>query len=112
MSGQDLFDDLRNNTTLLHASLTEFGKRGKAYADAEKTYRVALAKQILIERDNKVPVTIISDICRGNPEIARLRFQKDVAEVSYKAAMEAIQVYKLNIRVLESAIEREWGNAK
>jgi hypothetical protein len=112
MSGQDLYDDLRNNTTLLHTSLAEFGKRGKAYADAERIYREALAKQILIERDKGVPVTIISDICRGNPEIARLRFNKDVAETSYKAAMEAIQVYKLNIRVLESAIEREWGSAK
>ncbi len=111
MSGQDLYDDLRNNTALLHTSLAEFGKRGKAYADAEQKYRVALAKQILIERDKGQPVTIISDICRGNQEIARLRFQKDVAEVSYKAAMEAIQIYKLNIRVLESAIEREWGSA-
>ena len=48
----------------------ELKRRGQKYAEAEKAYRVALAKQILTERDNGVPVTIISDICKGKAEIA------------------------------------------
>ena len=86
----------------------EFGNRGRTHADAESKYRQALSKKILEERDSKTPVTIISDVCRGNPEIAKLKFERDVAEVTYKAAAEAIQVYKIQIRVLENTIEREY----
>ena len=44
-----------------------------------------------------------------NEAIAGLKFQRDVAETAYKAAMEAINVYKLNIKVLEEQIQREWN---
>ena len=54
-------------------------------------------------------MTIISDICRGNAEIADLRFKRDVAEVDYKAAQEAINSYKLQIKILEAQRAREWG---
>ena len=68
-----------------------------------------MAKQVLIERDKGQPVTIISDICRGNAEIARLRFARDVAEVDYKAVQEAINSYKLQIKILEAQRAREWS---
>lgn len=71
--------------------------------------RVGLNKKIVEERDKGTPVTIISDICRGDEVIAGLKFQRDVAETAYKAAMEAINVYKLNIKVLEEQIQREWN---
>lgn len=108
ISGQDLFSDLTNKIALLDRALGEFGSRGRTYAKAEQDYRQAIAKKILVERDNKTPVTIMSDICRGDTEIARLKFERDVSEVTYKAAAEAIQVYKIQIRVLENTIEREY----
>ena len=107
-SGQDLIMDLTTKVTLLDRALAEFGSRGRAHADAEQKYRVAIAQKILAERDKGTPVTIMSDICRGDREIAKLKFERDVAEVTYKAAAEAIQVYKIQIRVLESTIEREY----
>ena len=132
VSGQDLDLELRDKLRLLDISLREFGKRGRAYAEAERDYRVAdqlesrredlekfvsgiqrftvgLAKKVLIERAGGQPVTIISDICRGNAEIADLRFKRDVAEVDYKAAQEAINSYKLQIKILEAQRAREWG---
>lgn len=111
MSGQDLFNELRAKQRLLEISLAELGKRGRDSANAEQTYRIALAKKILVERDKGVPVTIISDICRGDEEIAKLKFERDVAEVSYSAAMEAINIYKLAIRTLDEQINREWNRA-
>ena len=74
----------------------------------ESEYRQALAKKILLEREKGTPVTVISDVCRGDKEIAILKFERDVAEITYKAASEAIQVYKIQIRVLENTIEREY----
>lgn len=110
MSGFDLYDELTSKVNLLDCAVKALSQRGKAYAQAEHDYKVALAKHILTERDRGTPVTIISDLSRGNTECARLRFERDVAEVSYKSAVEAINSYKLQIRILENQIQREWGS--
>jgi len=106
----DLYAELKQNIKLLNTAIKVLRKRGAKYARAEHDYKVALSQQIIIERDNKVPVTIISDICRGDRTIARLRFERDVAEVTYKSALEAINAYKLQIRIIENQLQREWGN--
>ena len=45
------------------------------------------------------------------PEIAKLRFERDVAEVVYRSALEAINATKLQIKILDAQVEREWGRA-
>lgn len=109
-SGQDLMLELQEKLRLLDAALATYGTRGRAYAEAERDYRVELRKLILTERVNKTPTSIIGDVCRGDPTIAEMKFQRDVAEATYKSAIEAINIYKLQIRVLENQIEREWKN--
>lgn len=104
----ELIQEIGAKSSLLDAAVKQLGVRGKAYAQAEREYKVALAKRIMQEREKGTPVTIISDICRGDQEIARLRFERDCAEVVYKSAMEAIQSIKLQIRILDAQIEREW----
>ena len=108
MSGQDLMLDLQAKVTLLDKTLQPLGKRGSDYAQAEQDYRIALAKNIAVERADGTPVTIISDICRGDKEIALAKFQRDVAEITYDAAKEACNVYKLQLRLLENQIDREY----
>lgn len=108
MSGQDLMLDLQGKVQLLDKALQQLGKRGRDYAEAEREYRVALAKKIAVERDKGTPVTIISDVCRGSQEIANAKFQRDTAEVVYKSALEAINVYKLQLKLLENQIDREF----
>lgn len=109
MAGYDLINEIGQKSRLLDAAIRELGVRGRAYAQAERDYRVAMARKILEERDKGTPVTIISDICRGNPEIAKLRFERDCAEVVYKSALEAINAMKLQIRVLDAQVGREWS---
>ena len=106
----DLINELGRLTTLLNEAIRQLGKRGSEYAAAERDYRIALRQEILIERDAKTPVTIISDVCRGKKEIAHLKFKRDVAEVMYDSAKEAINGYKLQMRLLEDQIDREWGH--
>lgn len=108
MSGHELFLTMTDKTALLDKALNELGRRGRTYAEAERSYRVALRQEILKERDKGTPVTIISDICRGHQEIAKAKFERDVAEAVYKAAMEAVNCYKLEINILREQIEREW----
>lgn len=105
----DLINEIGQKSRLLDAAIRELGIRGRAYAQAEKDYRVAMARKILEERDKGTPVTIISDICRGHPEIAKLRFERDCSEVVYKSALEAINAMKLQIRVLDAQVGREWS---
>lgn len=108
----DLVNEIMDKSRMLDVAISELKRRGQKYAEAERDYRVALAKQMLTERDNGMPVTIISDICKGKTEIAALRFNRDCAEILYKSAMEAINSMKLQIRLMDSQLDREWGAAK
>lgn len=107
----ELIQEIGVKSSLLDAAVKQLGVRGKAYAQAERGYKVALAQKIIQEREKGTPVTIISDICKGDHEIARLRFERDCAEVVYKSAMEAIQSIKLQIRILDAQVSREWSSA-
>ena len=104
----ELLFEIQEKTRLLDKTVYSLVEKGKAYAQTEHDYKVALSKRILAHRAEGMPVSIISDICRGEPEIADLRLKKDIAEVQYKATTEAIQNYKLQIRILDAQIEREW----
>ena len=104
----NLISEIGAKSAMLDTAVKQLSIRGRAYAQAERDYKVALAEKIIREREKGTPVTIISDICKGDAEIARLRFERDCAEVVYKSAMEAIQSIKLQIRIIDSQIEREW----
>ena len=105
---QDLMNEVGIRSARLDAALREFGKRGREYAEAEHDYRVALSQIMLRERDKGTPVTIISDVCKGSAEIAKLRLKRDLSDIRYKSSMEAINVYKLQLRILENQVDREW----
>lgn len=104
----DLISEIGSKSALLDTAIKQLGIRGKAYAQAERDYRIAMARKVMEEREKGTPVTIISDVCRGNPEIAKLRFERGCSEVVYKSAMEAINAMKLQIRILDAQVEREW----
>lgn len=106
----DLYETLRKLTELLNKALKELGKRGSEYADCYKNYRVAVAKELLTLRDNGMPVTIAYDIARGNEEVAELKRKEIVSESLYKSCQEAINSYKLQIKILQEQINREYVN--
>lgn len=108
MSGQDLFLELMDKKRILERALGELGKRGRAKAKAEQLYRETLAELQLVKRADGLPATIIGDVCRGDKKVAKLKLDRDVAEVDYTANLEAINVYKIIVRILENQIEREW----
>lgn len=106
----DLWQDIQYRLDLLDVAVKEIGARGKAYAEAESAYRTALATEILRLRERGEKVTITPDLARGNPHVAALKLERDCAEALYKAALEAINVGKLRIKILESQLQREWSN--
>ena len=109
MDGLSLYNELQQKIQMLDVAVKELRNRGTAFSQAERDYRVALRKAILDERSKGTPVTIISDICRGRDDIAQLRFERDCAETLYRSALEALNVFKLQARIIENQISREYG---
>lgn len=102
---------LKRNETIkmMDQALESARKRGEESAQAEKEYRIAQSKKMLVLRDSNIPVTILNDIVKGDEAIADLRFKRDLAQVLYKSAQEAINVYKLELKAIEAQIDREYG---
>lgn len=109
-SGYELINELQERTQRLDTMLSLFKKRGQALAQAEHDYKIAIAEKILIERAKGTAVTIMSDLCRGDKNIARLRFNRDVAQTEFDSVKEAINIYKLQIRVIQETIDKEYYN--
>lgn len=108
----DLYEELQAKTRQLETSIKQLRQNGTAYAEAERDYKVLLRQECLKLRDAGMPVGMIDKTCYGIPTVAEARFRRDVAEAVYKANTEAINGLKLQMRLLESQIEREWGAAK
>lgn len=106
----DLVTEIGQKIRMLDTAISELRKRGSAYAQAEKDYKIAQAEKILTLRDEGMPVTIISDVCKGDKVIAQKRFERDVAEVVYRSALEAINSLKLQIKIMDAQLSREWGH--
>ncbi len=59
-----------------------------------------------------MPVTLIQQVVYGVPEVAEKRYKRDIAEAMYQTAQENINSIKLQMRVIEGQLNREWCNTK
>ena len=106
-------DDLLNMNQLnnyLTTALTEYKSRGKEYAKAYKRYRVKVAQKLLQLKAEGMPATIAYDIARGDEEVATAKEQEIITECLYKSCQEAINTYKLQIKILQEQINKEYQN--
>ena len=55
-------------------------------------------------------VTLINQIVYGIPIVADKRFKRDVAQTMYQTNLEYINTTKLQLRILENQLSREWEN--
>ncbi|NDV46283.1 hypothetical protein D0T49_04425 [Paludibacter sp. 221] len=108
----DLVNELFSLQRQLIASIGQLKKNGSAFAEAERDYKVALNKTVLKLRSDGMAATLIALVVYGEKEVAEYRFKRDVAKTIYETNQEHINATKLNIRIIESQISREWGNSK
>lgn len=109
----DLVNELNKRIQELNISIKKLRDTGTEYAKAEKEYKIKLREEALKLRAEKgMPVTLIQQVVYGIPEVAEKRFNRDVKEAIYQANQEAINSTKLQIRVIESQIQREWTYEK
>ena len=107
----DLYNDIQNKINELNISLRKLRETGTAFAQAERDYKITLRQEALKLRSEKeMPVTLIQQVVYGVPDVAEKRFKRDVSEAIYQANQEAINTLKLQIRVMENQLQREWGS--
>lgn len=106
--GYDLYQELQSKTRQLDTSIKQLKQSGINYAQAEKDYKILLRMECLKLRDDGMAIGLIDKTCYGIPEVAEAKFKRDAAEAVYKASMEAINSIKLQMRLLENQIGREW----
>lgn len=105
----DLFSELMEKSRLLDNSIKMLRKTGSDYAKAYTDYRVELAKELMILKNEGYAITLAGDIARGKPEIAHLKFEEISKEAIYKANMESINVLKLQIKIIQEQLNKEYG---
>lgn len=107
----DLYTELQEKTRELDVSIKQLRVSGTKYAEAERDYKILLREECLKLRDAGTAIGMINMTAYGIPCVAEARFERDVAETIYKANLEAINSIKLQMRLIESQLQREWGNA-
>ena len=107
----DLYSELTIKTAELSTCVKKLRETGTEFAEKERAYQVKKAEKALRLRDEGMPVGLIELTIRGDKEVAKLRFDKQVAEVVYDANKEAVASTKLQMRLIENQIQREYGIA-
>lgn len=88
-------DDLKRGARIIFRYAREF-------AEAEREYRVRLAKKAMELRDAGMPVTLIDIVARG--EIAEWRYKRDLAELTYQACRDSLKAQQSQISALQTIL--------
>ena len=107
-----MWEEIENKSKHLDDAIQQLATNGIDLANKEKEYKIALNKKALELRAEDMPVTLINQVIYGYDDIALLRLARDTAQVKYNANLEYINTIKLQIRILENQMQREWGSAK
>ena len=108
----DLYEEITRLVNELDVSVKHLRKSGTERAETERKYKICLRQEALKLREEGMAVTLIDKIIYGVPEVANLRFDRDVKEAVYQANLEAINSTKLKLRILENQYDKEWGQAR
>lgn len=107
----NLYNELQDKTRQLEVSIKTLRQSGTSYAQAERDYKVLLRQECLKLRDEGMAIGMIDKTCYGIPSVAEARFKRDVAKTVYTANLEAINSIKLQMRLIEGQLSREWSNS-
>lgn len=77
----------------------------KAFATAEKVYRIALARRLVELRTDGTSITLCGDLARGDEYIAGLKCERDAAEGTAEAMRSAAWRHTADRKELLAFIE-------
>lgn len=106
----DLVEQINKLNTELTQSIKLLRQNGNEFAKTERDYQVAKAQTVLKLKDAGCPVTEINLRIKGEPEVSEKLFKRDVAKVMYESNQEHINTVKLQLRLLDNQMQREWNS--
>ena len=104
----ELWQEIEKKRSELDASIKLLRQNGNSLAEAERNYKVIQAQEVLKLREQGMAVGMIDKVIYGIKEVADLRFKRDIAQVMYDTNQEHINVMKLQLRIIENQLKREW----
>ena len=107
-----MWHDIQETMSKAEKSLSEYKRLNEDYAKKEYLYRTALSKRLLQRKTEGYAVTDRSDIVRAEEDIAKLNFDRDIAEGLKNRAEKGTDFYKLYAKLMEAQTAREWGQVK
>lgn len=107
MNDYEALDEARASYLEATRTLPDMALR---YARAESDYQRAKAVRVRQMRAEKIPATVIQLLIKGDEAVNDLLFERDSAKTLYEATNKAIDTYKLDARLLEARIQREWNS--
>lgn len=105
----DLIQELWRINELLTKALEQYKTRGIEYAKAQAKYRKLLAQTILKLKADGMQTTLIGDVARGQDDVVEAKEQEIIAETMCDSCKESINGFKLQMRILQDQINKEWG---
>ncbi|MCF8009452.1 MAG: hypothetical protein K9K32_06770 [Halanaerobiales bacterium] len=115
VSAQDTYSDLQAERDMLKKLIKSLQKYNRKLADAEQKYRMSFSKECIrikldgVEGENgktdPVAWTMTPQIARGLPEVAGLRYERDLLEGEKEAIMQKIYQTKIEIDLLQKEME-------
>jgi hypothetical protein len=105
----DLYTSILNVIDEMKVAVKGMQNWGIKKANAESEYKTILRQEVLKERDKGTAVGVISLTVYGHPDVAKMRLERDIAETMYEVSQEKINVSKLEARILENQLNREYG---
>lgn len=107
----DLYLEIQQKQKELEVAIKALRKTGTAFAERERDYKILLRTEALKLRDQGMAVGMIDKVVYGIPAVATARFQRDCTEAVYDANKESINSLKLQLRLLDAQLGREWSQA-
>lgn len=101
----DIAKEIRRVSKRLDKAPQAIFDNAKAFAEAERVYRIELAKQITKLRSEGLQATLINDVARGN--VADLKYQRDLAEGLYRSSLESSKALQAELSGLQSIYRRQ-----
>ena len=105
---QDLQIEMSATRKQLNECLIFYKQNGRTLADAEMKYNIARRKEFLrLHISDGVAWTACSDLAKGDEEVAKLRFERDLRKSDYECCLEKILQLKIELRIIENEMNAE-----
>lgn len=104
----DLVSELMADRQQMKAASQRLEEAGMALATAEAEYQRVKHVRTLQMKAKGHSATMIQLLVKGDEKVNQKMFERDCAQVLYDSAREALNVYKLDARLLEAQIDREY----